>query len=132
MTMHACTNDAIDRCMSSPKAVFMESLTIMTLSRRSRKLEVKGGFYSKDDMKTELGYSQNPACILCYPLNYNQLYKNLNILASLRTQVPCRNPPSTGQPRSRTDKIVAWAEKKGLVRRLGIVSSSHSVAGGVA
>ncbi|CAE7318528.1 unnamed protein product [Symbiodinium sp. CCMP2592] len=50
------------------KAVFMESLTIMTRSRRSKKLEVKGGFYSREDM------------------------------------------------RSRIEKIVAWAEKKGLVR----------------
>ncbi|CAE7299174.1 unnamed protein product [Symbiodinium sp. CCMP2456] len=57
------------------KAVFMESLTIMTRSSRSKKLEVKGGFYSREDMKTELGYSQ-----------------------------------------SRIEKIVAWAEKKGLVR----------------
>ena len=36
----------------------MESLTILSRSSRSKKLEVKGGFYSKDDMKNELGYVQ--------------------------------------------------------------------------
>lgn len=40
-----------------PEAVFMESLTILTRTTRSKKLEVKGGFYSKEDMKNELGYS---------------------------------------------------------------------------
>ena len=39
----------------------MESLTIMTRSTRSKKLEVKGGFYSKEDLKNELSYSQIPA-----------------------------------------------------------------------
>ncbi|CAE7278190.1 unnamed protein product, partial [Symbiodinium sp. CCMP2456] len=38
-------------------AVFMESLTILTRTERRKKLEVKGGFYSREDMKTELGYS---------------------------------------------------------------------------
>ena len=36
----------------------MESLTILSRTTRSKKLEVKGGFYSKEDMKNELGYSQ--------------------------------------------------------------------------
>ena len=36
----------------------MESLEIISRTTRSKKLEVKGGFYSKEDMKTELGYSQ--------------------------------------------------------------------------
>ncbi|CAE7847162.1 unnamed protein product [Symbiodinium necroappetens] len=31
-------------------AVFMESVTILTKTSRSKKLEVKGGFYSKEDM----------------------------------------------------------------------------------
>ena len=34
----------------------MESVTIMCQTTRKKKLVVKGGFYSKDDMKTELGY----------------------------------------------------------------------------
>ena len=29
----------------------MESVTILTRTSRSKKLEVKGGFYSKEDMK---------------------------------------------------------------------------------
>ena len=39
----------------------MESITIMTSKTRSKKLTVRGGFYSKEDMKTELGYSQHLA-----------------------------------------------------------------------
>lgn len=42
------------------QAVFMESLTILTRTERRKKLEVKGGFYSREDMKTELGYSPTP------------------------------------------------------------------------
>ena len=44
-----------------PEAVFMESLTIISKSERRKKLEVKGGFYSKDDMKNELGYARHTA-----------------------------------------------------------------------
>ena len=40
------------------QAVFMESITIHSQSTRSKKLEVKGGFYSKEDMKKDLGYSE--------------------------------------------------------------------------
>lgn len=85
----------------------MESLTIMTRSSRSKKLEVKGGFYSKEDMKTELGYSQNLACVQLNPVMSNGLIY----------------PPLNAQPRSRIEKIVAWAEKKGLVRLLGTIGS---------
>ena len=41
----------------------MESLTIISKSERRKKLEVKGGFYSKDDMKNELGYAQTHSSI---------------------------------------------------------------------
>ena len=32
--------------------------TVFSKKTRSKKLTVKGGFYSREDMKTELGYSQ--------------------------------------------------------------------------
>ncbi|CAE7459532.1 unnamed protein product [Symbiodinium microadriaticum] len=38
------------------KAVFIERVVVMSKKTRSKKLVVKGGFYSKEDMKTELGY----------------------------------------------------------------------------
>ncbi|CAJ1442800.1 unnamed protein product [Effrenium voratum] len=39
------------------KAVFLEKTTLLTVKERSKLLEVKGGFYSAEDMKAELGYS---------------------------------------------------------------------------
>ena len=83
----------------------MESVTILTRTSRSKKLEVKGGFYSKEDMKNELGYATTPSSM--------QLKRQNNF--------KCRSFPSSPRiglpnPRSRIDKVVAWAEKKGLVR----------------
>ncbi|CAE7351284.1 unnamed protein product [Symbiodinium sp. CCMP2456] len=60
------------------KAVFMESVTVLCVTTRKKKLTVKGGFYSREDMKTELGYSA-----------------------------------------ARIEKIVKWAESKGLIRQPG-------------
>ena len=53
------------------QAVFVESVLVMSKSTRSKKLSVKGGFYSKEDMSTELGYKQtlNSRQWLCSPVN---------------------------------------------------------------
>ena len=86
-----------------PEAVFMESLTIISKSERRKKLEVKGGFYSKDDMKNELGYAQTHSSI-----------KSKAQIGFVALQCPASLP----KPRSRIDKVVAWATKKGLYRPL--------------
>ena len=36
----------------------MESVTFLSTKTRSQKLEVIGGFYSREDMKTVLGYKE--------------------------------------------------------------------------
>ncbi|CAK9103670.1 Uncharacterized protein SCF082_LOCUS48475 [Durusdinium trenchii] len=39
------------------KAIFMQRVKILSVTTRSKKIEVTGGFYSEEDMKNELGYS---------------------------------------------------------------------------
>ena len=43
------------------QAVFLETVLILSKKVRSKKITVKGGFYSREDMKNELGYSAQPA-----------------------------------------------------------------------
>ena len=86
----------------------MESVLILNRTTRSKKLEVKGGFYSKEDMKSELGYSQPLASKLD-----RILYVSSTAPADL-----AQPSPSKPTPRSRVEKSVAWAEKKGLLRPL--------------
>lgn len=42
----------------------MQRVKILSVTTRSKKIEVTGGFYSEEDMKNELGYS--PSSILVY------------------------------------------------------------------
>ena len=44
------------------KVVFMQRVEILSTTTKSKKIEVKGGFFSENDMKTELGYSVSPGC----------------------------------------------------------------------
>lgn len=41
------------------QAVFVERVEFLSVTAKTKALEVKGGFYSKKDMKSELGYTQN-------------------------------------------------------------------------
>lgn len=41
------------------KVVFIQRIEILSSTTKSKKIEVKGGFYSEHDMKTELNYSQH-------------------------------------------------------------------------
>ena len=93
----------------------MESLVIMNRTTRSKKLEVKGGFYSKEDMKNELSYSQPP-----------ESTQDWTVILKLTCLIDCpvdlvQPFPWKPKPRSRIEKIAAWAEKKGLVRPLGVI-----------
>ena len=36
----------------------MERVEILSVTTKSKKIEVQGGFYSEDDMKSELGYAE--------------------------------------------------------------------------
>ena len=65
-------------------------MDFISCTTKTKTLEVEGGFYSKEDMKTELNYSQ-----------------------SLGSEPPCRH-----RPRDRIDKIAKWAAEKNLVRPL--------------
>jgi len=40
------------------QAVFIERVEILSITTKTKTLEVKGGFYSVDDMKDELNYNQ--------------------------------------------------------------------------
>ena len=40
------------------QAVFMQTVEIFCKRTRARKIEIKGGFYSREDMRKELGYSE--------------------------------------------------------------------------
>ncbi len=48
MTMHYSS------CL---KALFIQRVEILSTTTKSKKIEVKGGFYNEDDMKSELGYA---------------------------------------------------------------------------
>ena len=39
------------------QAIFLQRVEILSSTTKSKKIEVKGGFYSEQDMKDELGYS---------------------------------------------------------------------------
>lgn len=41
------------------QAVFIQRVEFLSTTTKSKKIEVKGGFYSEEDMKTELGCSPN-------------------------------------------------------------------------
>ena len=41
------------------QAVFVERVEFLSVTAKTKALEVKGGFYSKEGMKSELGYTQN-------------------------------------------------------------------------
>lgn len=47
------------------EAIFVERLEILSVSTKRKKVEVTGGFYSEEDMRNELNYSQR----LCLQLN---------------------------------------------------------------
>ena len=40
------------------KDLFMQRVEILSTTTKTKKAEVKGGFYNEEDMKTELQYSQ--------------------------------------------------------------------------
>ena len=42
----------------SLEAVVMQRVEILSTTTKSKKIEVKGGFYNEEDMKSELGYHQ--------------------------------------------------------------------------
>ena len=42
--------------------IFLQRVEMFSSTTKSKKIEVKGGFYSESDMKTELGYSVMPSC----------------------------------------------------------------------
>lgn len=44
--------------------IFLQRVEILSTTTKSKKIEVKGGFYSEEDMRTELGYSPMPSCSL--------------------------------------------------------------------
>lgn len=41
------------------QAVFLQRVEVLSRTTKSKKIEIKGGFYSEEDMKSELGYSPN-------------------------------------------------------------------------
>lgn len=43
---------------SCAQVVFVERVELLSVTTKTKTLEVKGGFYSKEDMKTELGYNE--------------------------------------------------------------------------
>ena len=43
--------------------IFLQRVEMFSSTTKSKKIEVKGGFYSESDMKTELGYSVMPSCM---------------------------------------------------------------------
>ena len=47
----------------------MQRVEILSTTTKSKKIEIKGGFYSENDMRTELGYTQ--------PLGSNMVKSNL-------------------------------------------------------
>lgn len=50
--------------MCSAQAVFVERVEILHISTKTKTLEVKGGFFSIEDMKNELGYGQYTGSIM--------------------------------------------------------------------
>lgn len=39
--------------------IFTQRVEVLSSTTKSKKIEIKGGFYSETDMKTELGYTPN-------------------------------------------------------------------------
>ena len=102
------------------QAVFVERVEILSVATKTKTLEVKGGFYSEEDMKTELGYSQNIGFnIDRYNIHTMHVYKALKMF------LPCMAHACAFQLRDRIDKIVKWATSKDLVRFLGFINKSH-------
>ncbi len=54
------------RCPFHGQAIFLERVEILSVTTKSKKIEVSGGFYSEEDMKTELGYKENFGCTFLY------------------------------------------------------------------
>lgn len=48
----------------SVQAVFLERVEILHITTKTKTLEVKGGFFSVEDMKNELGYGQYTGSIM--------------------------------------------------------------------
>lgn len=40
------------------QAIFLQRVEIISVSNKRKKIEVTGGFYSEEDMRTELGYKE--------------------------------------------------------------------------
>ena len=59
--IHACSHsDSLKTYMASlMQAVFVERVEFLSVTTKTKTLEVKGRFYSKEDMKSELGYHPN-------------------------------------------------------------------------
>ena len=52
-----------DVLLQACQAVFMERVEVLSVTTRSKTIEVKGGFYSEEDMRVELQYSSLSGCI---------------------------------------------------------------------
>lgn len=55
-SMHACI---ISRIVED---IFVQRVEILSVTTKSKKIEIKGGFYNEADMKSELGYTPIPDC----------------------------------------------------------------------
>lgn len=45
------------------QAIFLERVEFLSVTRKTKKIDVKGGFYSEEDMRTELGYTAFFGCM---------------------------------------------------------------------
>ena len=87
----------------------------MVATTRTKTLEVKGGFYSQADMKSDLGYSQFHAC-----KNEWCIFRLSRYIILLSTTIWHVNL------RDRIDKIVKWATERGLHRWLDLAFSTQT------
>ena len=94
----------------------------MSKKTRSKKLVVKGGFYSKEDMKTELGYGAP----LCGRLLVYHAVVNASLSAATAHYKAGLTYLYMHSTRPRIEKIVKWAESKRLVRCRGNLSSEYA------
>lgn len=58
ISVSPCIDGSIKALLACTQAVFIERVEILSITTKTKTLEVKGGFYTIEDMKNELKYSQ--------------------------------------------------------------------------
>ncbi|CAK9074820.1 unnamed protein product, partial [Durusdinium trenchii] len=64
-TLTKYEKDKVKRIVTPKPVIFMQRVEILSTTTKSKKIEIKGGFYNEEDMKNELGYSPIFGSMLC-------------------------------------------------------------------